>query len=80
MEHQLDIVVLDGTQIVRPGGMERPTDAFKETHNLGLYRKDSLSGGQVSRLQVFFNLFLPWTLSWLDQSRTSSNLVIELDR
>ncbi|CAM6042453.1 unnamed protein product [Sphagnum compactum] len=38
--------------IVRPGGMERPTDAFKETHNLVLYRKDSLSGGQVSRLQV----------------------------
>jgi uncharacterized protein YbjT (DUF2867 family) len=66
--------------IVRPGGMERPTDAFKETHNLGLYRKDSLSGGQVSRLQVFFNLSLPWTLAWLDQSRTSSNLVTELDR
>ncbi|CAM6008827.1 unnamed protein product [Sphagnum balticum] len=38
--------------MVRPGGMEKPTDAFKETHNLGLYRKDSLSGGQVSRLQV----------------------------
>jgi hypothetical protein len=66
MEHQLDIVVLDGTQIVRPGGMEKPTDAFKETHNLGLYRKDSLSGGQVSRLQVSFNLSLPWTLAWLD--------------
>ncbi|EFJ12254.1 hypothetical protein SELMODRAFT_124589 [Selaginella moellendorffii] len=38
--------------IVRPGGMERPTDAFKETHNLRLAPKDTFTGGQVSRLQV----------------------------
>jgi hypothetical protein len=66
--------------IVRPGGMERPTDAFKETHNLVLYRKDSLSGGQVSRLQVFFNLSLPLTVTWLNQSKRSTDLVIQLDR
>ncbi|KAJ7570684.1 hypothetical protein O6H91_01G131300 [Diphasiastrum complanatum] len=38
--------------IVRPGGMERPTDAYKETHNLRLVVADSLTGGQVSNLQV----------------------------
>lgn len=38
--------------IVRPGGMERPTDAYKETHNLILAPKDTYSGGQVSSLQI----------------------------
>jgi len=38
--------------IVRPGGMERPTDEYELTHNLKLLPADSLSGGQVSRLQV----------------------------
>lgn len=38
--------------IVRPGGMERPTDQFKETHNVVLTPRDQLFGGQVSRLQV----------------------------
>ncbi|MCL7039927.1 hypothetical protein MKW94_023119 [Papaver nudicaule] len=38
--------------IVRPGGMERPTDAYKETHNLTLAEGDTLFGGQVSNLQV----------------------------
>jgi hypothetical protein len=38
--------------IVRPGGMERPTDSYKETHNTVLYPRDSMFGGQVSRLQV----------------------------
>lgn len=38
--------------IVRPGGMERPTDSFKETHNLALYTEDTLFGGLVSNLQV----------------------------
>nr|VDD45836.1 unnamed protein product [Brassica oleracea] len=38
--------------IVRPGGMERPTDAYKETHNLTLALDDTLFGGQVSNLQV----------------------------
>ncbi|KAL3614142.1 hypothetical protein CASFOL_042216 [Castilleja foliolosa] len=38
--------------IVRPGGMERPTDSFKETHNITLSEEDTLFGGQVSNLQV----------------------------
>ncbi|KAK8921845.1 hypothetical protein KSP39_PZI020177 [Platanthera zijinensis] len=38
--------------IVRPGGMERPTDSFKETHNLVLANEDTYSGGLVSNLQV----------------------------
>lgn len=38
--------------IVRPGGMERPTDTFKETHNLRLAPRDTWFGGQVSNLQV----------------------------
>ncbi|KAL3515212.1 hypothetical protein ACH5RR_022114 [Cinchona calisaya] len=38
--------------IVRPGGMERPTDSFKETHNLTLSQEDTLFGGLVSNLQV----------------------------
>ncbi|KAH8498360.1 hypothetical protein H0E87_017321 [Populus deltoides] len=38
--------------IVRPGGMERPTDAYKETHNLTVSEEDTLFGGQVSNLQV----------------------------
>nr|XP_023918868.1 protein TIC 62, chloroplastic-like [Quercus suber] len=38
--------------IVRPGGMERPTDAYKETHNITLSQDDTLFGGQVSNLQV----------------------------
>ncbi|XAR72843.1 hypothetical protein NMG60_11019620 [Bertholletia excelsa] len=38
--------------IVRPGGMERPTDAYKETHNITLSKEDTLFGGQVSNLQV----------------------------
>ncbi|XP_045819677.1 protein TIC 62, chloroplastic [Trifolium pratense] len=38
--------------IVRPGGMERPTDAYRETHNVTLSTEDTLFGGQVSNLQV----------------------------
>ncbi|GAB2218949.1 hypothetical protein Drorol1_Dr00006573 [Drosera rotundifolia] len=38
--------------IVRPGGMERPTDSYKETHNVNLSLEDTLFGGQVSNLQV----------------------------
>lgn len=34
--------------------MERPTDAYKETHNITLSQEDTLFGGQVSNLQVFF--------------------------
>lgn len=33
--------------IVRPGGMERPTDQYKATHNVTLAPKDTLFGGQV---------------------------------
>lgn len=32
--------------------MERPTDAYKETHNITLSEEDTLFGGQVSTLQV----------------------------
>ncbi|XP_021731638.1 protein TIC 62, chloroplastic-like [Chenopodium quinoa] len=32
--------------------MERPTDSFKETHNLTLAQEDTLFGGLVSNLQV----------------------------
>ena len=32
--------------------MERPTDSYKETHNLTLAEADKLFGGQVSNLQV----------------------------
>jgi len=38
--------------IVRPGGMERPTDEYKETHNVILKAANTTFGGQVSRLQV----------------------------
>lgn len=32
--------------------MERPTDSFKETHNVKIGKRDTLGGGLVSRLQV----------------------------
>ena len=38
--------------IVRPGGMERPGDDWKDTHNVRVGPRDQLFGGQVSRLQV----------------------------
>ena len=38
--------------IVRPGGMERPTDSYKETHNVRLSKADTLFGGQVSLLHI----------------------------
>ncbi|KAJ0076796.1 hypothetical protein Patl1_36319 [Pistacia atlantica] len=47
-------------QIVRPGGMERPTDAYKETHNITLSQEDTLFGGQVSNLQVWQNSWHAW--------------------
>lgn len=37
---------------VRPGGMERPQDDYKLTHNVTLSPRDTRFGGQVSRLQV----------------------------
>lgn len=33
--------------IVRPGGMERPKDDYKESHNLVVLPRDSTFGGQV---------------------------------
>lgn len=38
--------------IVRPGGMERPTDDYKKTHNMTSSEQDTLFGGQVSNLQI----------------------------
>lgn len=34
------------------GGMEKPTDSYKKTHNLVVAQRDTTFGGQVSRLQV----------------------------
>lgn len=63
--------------------MERPTDAYKETHNITLSQEDTLFGGQVSNLQVLFlYIFFPvWNnslalratlkmifFSWIDNS------------
>ncbi|KAK9844034.1 hypothetical protein WJX81_002489 [Elliptochloris bilobata] len=38
--------------VVRPGGMERPKDDYKDTHNVRLALRDTEFGGQVSRWQV----------------------------
>ncbi|KAG7011687.1 Protein TIC 62, chloroplastic [Cucurbita argyrosperma subsp. argyrosperma] len=38
--------------IVRPGGMERPTDTFKETHNTTVSPEDTLFGGLVAELMA----------------------------
>lgn len=38
--------------IVRPGGMEKPTDDHKETHWARLCEPDTVFGGTISRLQV----------------------------
>lgn len=38
--------------IVRPGGMEKPTDAFEQTHNMKLHRPSTQFGGLISRKQV----------------------------
>eukprot|EP00199_Chlamydomonas_sp_CCMP681_P001549 CAMPEP_0119115850 /NCGR_PEP_ID=MMETSP1180-20130426/51968_1 /TAXON_ID=3052 ORGANISM="Chlamydomonas cf sp, Strain CCMP681" /NCGR_SAMPLE_ID=MMETSP1180 /ASSEMBLY_ACC=CAM_ASM_000741 /LENGTH=937 /DNA_ID=CAMNT_0007104949 /DNA_START=11 /DNA_END=2823 /DNA_ORIENTATION=+ len=49
-------VALEGSgmafTILRPGGMERPTDAWKKTYNMVLSPRDTIFGGTVSRLQV----------------------------
>lgn len=55
---QFGVLIYCRFQIVRPGGMERPTDSYKETHNTTLSQEDTLFGGQVSNLQVFFLLVL----------------------
>lgn len=38
--------------IVRPGGMESPTDDYELTHNMKIEQRNSLAGGQVSNLQI----------------------------
>ncbi|CAM9386738.1 unnamed protein product [Discosporangium mesarthrocarpum] len=38
--------------ILRPGGMELPTDDYEKTHNVRIGAPDTLFGGLVSRLQV----------------------------
>ena len=35
-----------------PARWERPQDDYKATHNLRLFKRDEIFGGQVSRLQV----------------------------
>ena len=36
--------------IVRPGGMERPGDDYKETHNIVFKPRNTQFSGQISRL------------------------------
>ena len=38
--------------IVRPGGMERPTDDHERTHAVVVAAPDTTFGGQISRRQV----------------------------
>jgi hypothetical protein len=38
--------------IVRPGGMERPKDDYKESHNLVIKPRDSIFGGQVKQYEA----------------------------
>lgn len=38
--------------IVRPGGMEKPTDDFDQTHNMKLHLPSTTFGGQISRKQI----------------------------
>ena len=38
--------------IVRPGGMEKPTDEFENTHNMKLHLPSTQFGGLVSRKQI----------------------------
>lgn len=37
---------------MRPGGLERQNDDFKNTHNIKLESRNVLGGGVISRLQV----------------------------
>lgn len=68
-------------QIVRPGGMERPTDAYKETHNITLSQEDTLFGGQVSNLQVYyvnlsFKLVIYFSKIWNDDNQKVDKLQV----
>jgi len=49
-----DALVASGVPytILRPGGMERPTDEYALTHGTVLHPENTQFGGQVSRLQV----------------------------
>jgi peptide-methionine (R)-S-oxide reductase len=38
--------------IIRPGGMEKPTDEFELTHNMKIHRPSTQFGGQISRKQI----------------------------
>lgn len=38
--------------IIRPGGMEKPTDDFDKTHNMKLHMASTTFGGQISRKQI----------------------------
>eukprot|EP00798_Chlamydomonas_sp_ICE-L_P012780 gene12780-16037_t len=59
--------------IVRPGGMERPKDDFKETNNMVLSPRDTTFGGLVSRLQV-----AELVASILDNPAAAENKVVEV--
>ena len=50
--------------------MEKPTDSFKETHNVVLAPRDTLFGGQVSRLQVAELVAACLTSQELSQNKT----------
>lgn len=53
--------------------MERPTDDYKATHNLRLFKRDEIFGGQVSRLQV-----AELVASLVLEPHSSRNRVIEV--
>ena len=38
--------------IIRPGGMEKPTDDFEQTHNMKIHRPSTQFGGLISRKQI----------------------------
>ena len=48
-------IVRGGCHIVhcRPGGMERPADDYKKTHNLVIKPRDSIFGGQVGVVELY---------------------------
>ncbi|XP_031478695.1 protein TIC 62, chloroplastic [Nymphaea colorata] len=59
--------------IVRPGGMERPTDDYKLTHNMVLASADTYFGGLVSNLQI------AELMAFMAENRgLSSNKVVEV--
>ena len=54
--------------IVRPGGMERPTDAYKRTHKVTLGEQDTRFGGQVPELSAPAPMHLGFCCRWVGSS------------